>query len=68
LFHAGVLWLLLSGVMFVVREFGRRYRRDPGRCASCGYDLRGNPTETCPECGTTKRDPAGRPSGLRPEA
>lgn len=25
---------------------------DPGRCAQCGYDLRGLPERRCPECGT----------------
>ena len=28
----------------------RRY--PPGRCQSCGYDLTGNVSGTCPECGT----------------
>ena len=31
----------------------RRYRRPPpGRCQKCGYDLTGNVTGVCPECGT----------------
>ena len=32
-----------------------RYRRravPPGRCRSCGYDLTGNTSGRCPECGT----------------
>ncbi|HEY8751892.1 MAG TPA: hypothetical protein VIM11_28175 [Tepidisphaeraceae bacterium] len=38
------LWWVRSG----------RWRRHvkPGHCRSCGYDLRGNASGTCPECGT----------------
>ena len=28
-----------------------RQRRSDGRCVGCGYDLRGNVSGTCPECG-----------------
>ena len=30
----------------------RRHRTAPGRCRRCGYDLRGNISGRCPECGT----------------
>ena len=32
--------------IFIARD-GRR----PGECVDCGYDLRGSPSNTCPECG-----------------
>jgi len=28
-------------------------RRQPGLCIKCGYDLRGNESEVCPECGSS---------------
>lgn len=47
-------WLLVlfggSGVSFAIR--GRRRRAEPGRCPRCEYDLTGNVSGVCPECGT----------------
>ncbi len=31
--------------------WNRDRRRAPGLCCNCGYDLRGNPSSVCPECG-----------------
>lgn len=46
---AGLLWWLDS----------RRPRR--GRCVNCGYDLTGNVSGTCPECGAVAEAAAERP-------
>lgn len=37
---------------FVRGPFRRWSRRRSGRCATCGYDLRGTDSATCSECGT----------------
>ena len=39
---------LLFGTVSI---FKKRHRAGPGRCMSCGYDLRASP-DRCPECGT----------------
>jgi ACS family hexuronate transporter-like MFS transporter len=31
-------------------------RKTSRTCAKCGYDLRGSPSNVCPECGSSKRD------------
>ena len=38
---------------FCVRRWRKRWRRMHGRCIECGYDLTGNTTGTCPECGAS---------------
>jgi hypothetical protein len=40
------------GWMIAVRSTNRRARRRlSGQCVACGYNLAGNTSETCPECG-----------------
>jgi hypothetical protein len=42
-----VLWLAIR----IPRMLDRRRRIRLGLCADCAYDLRGSPSERCPECG-----------------
>lgn len=41
-------WLALP---LVARRHRRRLRRKRGLCVKCGYDLTGNESRLCPECG-----------------
>jgi hypothetical protein len=48
-----LLWLWHPVAAWCVRRLrGKRWARQ-GRCAACGYDLRGS-GEVCPECGTCR--------------
>jgi hypothetical protein len=52
-------WLLvfLTAVLpgYLLATVVRRLRsRGPGMCSSCGYNLTGNTSGVCPECGTPK--------------
>ncbi len=48
--------LTLTGMMPIVRgPLRRRWRRWHGACLECGYNLRGNRSGRCPECGTRFR-------------
>jgi hypothetical protein len=38
----------------------RRERREKGLCVHCGYDLTGNVSGVCPECGDRAADPKGQ--------
>ncbi len=49
-----LLWHTLPGVVIalaVITFLNRRRPSRPGCCRSCGYDLTGNESGTCPECG-----------------
>lgn len=51
------LWLVVAGLVsypgiaFVYGPLRRYRRRKNGQCLKCGYDLTGNVTGRCPECG-----------------
>ena len=45
--------LLVVNAAPLTRMFVRRRRSQRGHCVTCGYDLRGSPSGTCPECGTS---------------
>ncbi len=47
IFYAAVLWMLTLGP-FTARRMIRHKR---GHCIKCGYDLRGDFSAGCPECG-----------------
>lgn len=54
---------VLYGVLACAMLFGpgtlkRAIRRSAGRCPHCGYDLRGNESGMCPECGSGGEDAA----------
>jgi hypothetical protein len=42
---------MLGAFWFAGGFIRRRFRRARGRCPACGYDVKGTPTATCPECG-----------------
>ena len=46
------LWLILAVAAAPAAYLWRRHRRYPkSHCQSCGYDLTGNTSGVCPECG-----------------
>ena len=51
-FYTVILWLLTLGP-FTARRLVRRKR---GHCVKCGYDLRGEFSAGCSECGWRRED------------
>ncbi|MBU0617500.1 MAG: hypothetical protein KKI02_07270 [Planctomycetes bacterium] len=59
-FQAGLRWvniplwlpLVVAAVPTGVLFWRDRRRTPPGHCQNCGYDLTGNVSGRCPECGT----------------
>jgi hypothetical protein len=52
-------WLPVRRGMNGARQHARELRRQQGRCAACGYDVRATPYR-CPECGAVPAEPAAR--------
>lgn len=52
LWIAFVSLAIYPGIVFVRGPVRRRRRRAGGRCVACGYNLTGNVSGICPECGT----------------
>jgi hypothetical protein len=46
----------LPGVVLIA-FLPRKREVDPNLCVTCGYDLRGNVSGACPECGTLRPAP-----------
>lgn len=57
--HWPIALLLLTypAITLIWRPIGRRKRRQRGACVSCGYDLTGNVTGVCSECGAKVVEP-----------
>lgn len=47
-----VISVLVLGAAIIAPWPVRRLRRNLGTCRTCGYNLRGNISGRCPECGT----------------
>jgi len=47
----GLALLVYPTVAFLLGPFRRRQRRRQGQCPKCGYNLMGNVSGACPECG-----------------
>ena len=47
------------GIVFIRRPFRRARRLRNGWCLACGYDLQGNVSGVCPECGSPSKTPRG---------
>jgi hypothetical protein len=58
---AALLLMLVLPIGWAMRVAGKRRRE--GRCRTCGYDLRGNVSGTCPECGRPVDEGGVRPGG-----
>ena len=52
-----ILFMAIAPAFWVRAEISRRRRLRSGLCQSCGYDLTGNTSGVCPECGAAISTP-----------
>lgn len=52
LVHLFIIFAAYS-TLVLIKTIRGRHRVKPGHCSKCGYDLTGNISGVCPECGTT---------------
>ena len=56
-----LLWILAALVVStLILWVADRARYGPGQCRGCGYDLTGNVTGVCPECGAAVQQKVAR--------
>jgi hypothetical protein len=48
-------WMAIAAALLVILAVVRLRKHRRGICARCGYDLTGNVSGRCPECGTPLR-------------
>jgi len=49
-----LLTLAYPGFVLISRTYRSLHRKSRGRCRQCGYNLTGNASGVCPECGTPR--------------
>lgn len=69
--YVDLLWLLLVVPTMLLIAIDLRVEFPHGHCRKCGYNLTGNTSGICPECGehvpAGLADPISRMSGTSPE-
>jgi hypothetical protein len=57
--HWFILLLVSIPLLLLLKRFMAYLKVSPGNCTRCGYDLTGNISGVCPECGTAMEGKAG---------
>ena len=64
-----IFWALVgNGVMFIHYRMRKFRRVRSGNCPLCGYDIRGDFTSGCPECGWKRNDKDKEIESVKPSA